>query len=60
MEIKEQIVKSFFLDKDEINALMSLVGNMSKHDMVNTGVSEKDSYILDRLYSDIYDLLNKE
>jgi len=33
---------------------------MSKHDMVNTGVSEKDSYILDRLYSDIYDLLNKE
>ena len=53
MDYKVKITKKFILDEDEIRAIRSFVGRSSPKSRMETGVSEKDSRLLSRLYREI-------
>ena len=53
MEYEVKVTRRFTLDENEIRAIRSFVGRTSIKSRVKEGVSEKDSRLLSRLYSEI-------
>ena len=53
MEYEVKVTRKFILDENEIRAIRSFVGRTSIKSRVKEGVSEKDSRLLNRLYSEI-------